>query len=747
MYLRSTFKTLQALVVISSFALSGIAQQPNQQPKTWALVIGISRYQKLPGGQQLQFADRDASAFAEAIEKRGVAAQNVRLLTGAEATAGAIKSAIGNWLAKSAGENDTVLIFFSGHGFFEREFGESYLLGYDSDPKDSYGSALSLSELSQAFNRRIRAARVLLIADPVRRDFFDPDIDPASARAFQQAFEQLTASRPGTSAIIASGPGEFSREGQRWAGHGAFTKHLVDVLIDGAGPGGNLATTTDQLFELLKSRVADDTSNKQHPWRSGGALAQIGVAQQPRAVANTNNQPAPTTPPGEPLVVTKPAEGVRNDSASAVGENKTTTTPPASEKKPEPLAPPKKVDTTASSQTKPAPISSIGRESGQQPTTPVAVKQPAPLAINVKPADPPAPATPRPSSPAPAKPISTRGPTPPLTESVRGAQPPDVAAHESVSGDVKAPMGPSPPKPPNNPPSVVAVSSESANAVREPLSVAVPIARPEAAPSPLILQLEAAIASKNLIEPKSTSAWDIYTRLASDPSAAGEAARLKPRLAEALINEGRLILSGDVRSDNVSDKVDEFKRAGQMLVRARSLAADAAELAVLEKLSSSEALISLQFYDEAERALTGLQSAKLAAVENALGLVYQGKLDPWRAERAFKRAIELDAKWAAPHYNLALLYRGQQNQESLAELESAVALDQKNVVLVAALGEEYFTRQQWKQAAEAFRKAVALKPSDDVLHTKLGHCLYSQGLQDEANREYQKARDLRSKQQ
>jgi Flp pilus assembly protein TadD len=125
--------------------------------------------------------------------------------------------------------------------------------------------------------------------------------------------------------------------------------------------------------------------------------------------------------------------------------------------------------------------------------------------------------------------------------------------------------------------------------------------------------------------------------------------------------------------------------------------------------------------------------------------VYQGKLDTFRAERAFKRAIELDGKWAAPHYNLALLYRSQQNQASLSELEAAASLDSSNVNLLAALGEEYFTRQQWKQATETFRKAVALKPSDDNLHTKLGHALYSQGQHEEANREYQKAHELRGK--
>src|SRR6185295_7232663 len=163
------------LGLCAALVITAAAQPPAQPSKTWAVVVGISKYQKLPGGQQLQFADRDAALFSEAIQKRGVSAQNVKLLTGTEATAAAIKSAIGNWLARSVSESDTVLIFFSGQGMFEREFGESYLLGYDSDPKDPYGTALSVNELGQALARRVRSGRVLVIADAVRRDFFDPD--------------------------------------------------------------------------------------------------------------------------------------------------------------------------------------------------------------------------------------------------------------------------------------------------------------------------------------------------------------------------------------------------------------------------------------------------------------------------------------------------------------------------------------------------------------------------------------------
>lgn len=262
----------------------------------------------------------------------------------------------------------------------------------------------------------------------------------------------------------------------------------------------------------------------------------------------------------------------------------------------------------------------------------------------------------------------------------------------------------------------------------------------------MVLQLEAAITAKHLLEPKGTSAWEMYQRLAADPSAAADAARLRPALAEALVAAGRAIVAGPVCSDSVADRVDDFRRAGQMLTRARSLKPDHPEINMLEKLSAAQALIALQFYDEAERALAPLQTVKLAAVENALGLVHQGKLDSFRAERAFKRAAEMEPTWAVPHYNLALLFRGQQNEAALTELEQAAALDSQNVQVQVALGDEYFARQQWPRAAESYRKALALKPNDDGLHTKLGHALYSQGLQTEANREYQKARELRSRQ-
>lgn len=85
---------LMALVALGAMRTSGqsLPAQLNsgggsQPGKTWAIVVGISKYAKLPGGQQLQFADRDAALFAEALKKSSVSAENIRLLVGADATA------------------------------------------------------------------------------------------------------------------------------------------------------------------------------------------------------------------------------------------------------------------------------------------------------------------------------------------------------------------------------------------------------------------------------------------------------------------------------------------------------------------------------------------------------------------------------------------------------------------------------------------------------------------------------------
>ncbi|HJQ27430.1 MAG TPA: tetratricopeptide repeat protein [Blastocatellia bacterium] len=711
-------------VLLAALAPHAAAQTPGAptpQGKLVAVVIGVSKYAKLGGGQQLQFADRDAMLIADALKKTGVAADNLRVLTGQEATVAGMKSALGNWLARAAGADDTVLIFFSGHGFFEQEFGEAYLLAADSDVKEAFATGLSLSDIRQALTARVRARRVLLITDALRRDFFDPETGSNAAAGFLRAFDQLATARAGLSVIAASGPGEYSREGQRWNGQGVFAKHLAAALTTGQYIDRNNdgVLTADEMIEVIAPLVAEDTANKQHIWHSNTPLAQFAFASLPHKTE-------------VPAVAAKEAKITKPEPPSAPGARPDVAAVPLATAKPSTTTPPFNRDSSESA----------------KPQAPVIImnSQPADKVIaKVEPVA--APPASKPAS-APVTPARKPAATPPTIASVTANEAASAPAGTAVTNPIAEGKVSPPPRPLATLPRVNEVAAEPARRV-EPIASPspAPASTIEAAPSPLILQLEAAIAAKNLLEPKQSSAWEIYQKLAADPATASEAARLRPALAEALTSAGRNIVAGQVYSDSIADRVDDFRRAGQMLARARTLKPESPEISTLEKLSAAQALIALQFYDEAERALAQLQGVKLAAVENAMGLVYQGKLDNFRAERAFKRAVEIDPSWAAPHFNLALLYRGQQNEAALPELEQAAALDAKNVALLVALGDEYFAKQQWPRAADTYRKAIAIKPNDDNLHTKLGHALYSQGLQAEADREYQKARELRTHQQ
>lgn len=748
---RNYLLVLTAICAALSFTPFCQAQTDTSSSKNWAVVIGISKYPKLPENKQLLYADKDAQAFATAIKK--ISGDNVRLLVNQEATAEAIKEAIGNWLAHSATENDTVTIYFSGHGIAESEYGEAYLLAYDSDAKSPYATGVSLREISYSISRRLKAARILIIADAVRKDYFDADIvGDTPSKIFSTAFNQLSQWRGGIATVLANSPGEYSREGQKWDSHGVFTKYLVEAINSGVDLNADRTTDAEEVFSSVLARVSKETSKKQYPSKSGTTLAQMKLAGKDSVLANTSS-PSAGTQASTATSTAKMAEPV-------IAKSNESTTAPISAPV-TPVTPPKSSGTTAETivveKATPVPQSAstnkVEPAKTNQPvpgtTTPQTVK-PAVQAGNTGTIKSPAPLTSKGETAKTTPPVVNKPEIAKATEmSAKPIQPAAINNQPKAVAPASSPVVepkkvPDPIKSAPVPPSVSTVPVANTNPASEKVTTTLPANVSAPAPSPLVLELESAITIGRLVEPKGNCAWDTYQEMIQQPALAADAGRLKVRLADALFTNGKAIITNDVRSDNIVDKVDDFKRAGQMLAKARALTPEKTEIAALEKLSAAAALISLQFFDEAEKALT--QLPKIAATENALGIVYVGKLDNWKAERAFKNAIELDNVAAAPHYNLGLLYRSQKNEAALAEFEKAAELDVKTYASFLAIGDEYFSQNKWQQAADAYRKATVLRPYDDNLYTKLGHALYSQGLRDEANKAYQKAKEIRSKQ-
>ena len=101
-----------------------------QAQNTYALIIGISQYKAIA---PLQYADRDALAFAEFVKNQGAAENQVKLFLNEEATRINIVDELFA-LSQVMKPQDRFFFYFGGHGDLEAKISHenSLLLLYNS---------------------------------------------------------------------------------------------------------------------------------------------------------------------------------------------------------------------------------------------------------------------------------------------------------------------------------------------------------------------------------------------------------------------------------------------------------------------------------------------------------------------------------------------------------------------------------------------------------------------------------------
>src|SRR5262245_48848783 len=143
-------------------------------PNRWAVVIGVGDYEN-KNIAKLRYTVNDAEVLYRTITgPGGFKKEHVLLLTDKterKPTLRNIKWALGTFLARSAKRDDTVLIFFAGHGApeidqrgLERDGLAKYLVPSDADADDLYSTALPMDELQNVFSR-IEAERLVVFLD------------------------------------------------------------------------------------------------------------------------------------------------------------------------------------------------------------------------------------------------------------------------------------------------------------------------------------------------------------------------------------------------------------------------------------------------------------------------------------------------------------------------------------------------------------------------------------------------------
>ncbi len=227
----------------------GFEEAPADQARVgpgnnYALVIGIDDYPApLP---KLQTAVNDAQSFANLLSSRY--GFQVTTLLNPDATRDKILDAITHF-RKSLAENDSFLIYYAGHGSYDRGTDKGYWLPIDADPDPLITSRdISADDLVTQV-RGLPARHVIIISDSC----FSGDLSRAagdiSPSDGNEAYVRRMQGAPSRT-LMASGSDEpVSDSGSQ--GHSVFAALLLQAMQSSSGK----AFTADDLFVNIRKSV------------------------------------------------------------------------------------------------------------------------------------------------------------------------------------------------------------------------------------------------------------------------------------------------------------------------------------------------------------------------------------------------------------------------------------------------------------------------------------------------------------
>lgn len=260
----------------------------------YGVVIGIGKY-KDKDIPTLKYAKEDALEIYNILTdpKYGnFPEENVRLLLDEQATLTEIKSAMGTFLAREAGKDDLVCIYFAGHGSPEIDPTgkaddklEKFIVPYNAKKDDLFSSGLSMDMIRRILDERIESKRAVFFIDSCYsgeaggRTFSRPDVAARNITISEKFLEQL--SGEGRIIITASKPEELSLETNELK-HGIFTYYLAEGLKGNADLNGDGVVTVDELYSYVYEQVtkkARQLGGGQHPLKKGTIVGEIPLTR------------------------------------------------------------------------------------------------------------------------------------------------------------------------------------------------------------------------------------------------------------------------------------------------------------------------------------------------------------------------------------------------------------------------------------------------------------------------------------
>ncbi len=272
-------KNFLPILLMFSVISTGAQNISLNSGETYAVVVGISDYQdeQIP---DLRFADRDAEAFANFLRSpAGGSLQEdyLQVLLNEQATAAQFAKAL-DWLMDVARENDRVIIYFSGHGDVEKKTitQPGYFLCWDA-PSRVYlaGGALALPIFQNVISTLSiqNKAKVIVISDACRSG----KLSGSSVNGAQLTNSNLAQQYANEIKILSCQPEEYSIEGEQWGqGRGAFSFHLLEGLYGLADEDDDLIINLKEIDRYLEDNVSAEVApHNQNPMTVGNKTERL----------------------------------------------------------------------------------------------------------------------------------------------------------------------------------------------------------------------------------------------------------------------------------------------------------------------------------------------------------------------------------------------------------------------------------------------------------------------------------------
>jgi len=263
------------------------ARPQEHSGRLFLLVVGIAHFQDGPGAPtNLQFADRDAQSvldFFRSPQGGGVRPEETLLLLNEQATHEAVHRALFQFLARP-GEQDTVVIYFAGHGAPDvRDPRNVYLMTADARSYNLSETAFPMYELQEVFAHVLKARRVVTLMDTCHAQGMTGvkaqnggSGDGSETNNLINQYIEHFAGQGERAVITASDINEVSLEGPQWGkGHGVFTYYLLRGLAGDADSNHDGIVTAGEIFAYLRKMVSRETNGRQHPRTVAGFASSL----------------------------------------------------------------------------------------------------------------------------------------------------------------------------------------------------------------------------------------------------------------------------------------------------------------------------------------------------------------------------------------------------------------------------------------------------------------------------------------